>query len=107
MQKLRKSSLKNVFDTKYVQNRYFADKCSGNHYFKMLLMPNMYKMITLKLNAKEIITLNEFDAKYIQNHSFKGKCSGNCHFKMHLTPNMYKIITLQANAQEIVTLKCI
>ena len=42
----------------------------------------MYKNITLKANAKEII-----------------------HFKMHLTPNMYKIVTLKANAKEIITLK--
>ena len=43
----------------------------------------MYKIITLKTNAKEIVTL---------------KCV--------LIPNMYKIITLQANAKEIITLKC-
>ena len=36
---------------------YFADKCSGNCYFKMLLMPNTYKIITLKANAQEIVTL--------------------------------------------------
>ena len=46
-------------------------------------MPNTYKIITLKANAKEIVTL---------------KC---------VTPNMYKTITLKANAKEIVTLKCI
>ena len=49
----------------------------------MHLATNMYKIVTLKANAKEIVTL-----------------------KMHLTPNMYKIITLKANAKEIVTLKC-
>ena len=36
-------SLENVFDTTYVQNLYFEGKYSGNRYFKMLLMPNMYK----------------------------------------------------------------
>ena len=46
----------------------------------MHVTPNMYKIVTLKANAKEIITL-----------------------KMCLTPNMYKIVTLKANAQEIVT----
>ena len=50
----------------------------------MQLAPNMYKIINVKANAKEIFTL-----------------------KMHLTPHMYKIVTLKANAQEIVTLKCI
>ena len=49
-----------------------------------ILTPNMYKIVTLKANAKEID-----------------------HFKMHLTPNMYKIVTLKANAKKIVTLKCI
>ena len=53
---LRKSLLKNAFDAKYVQNRYFVGKCSGNCHFKMHLTTNMYKMITLKANAKEIIT---------------------------------------------------
>ena len=43
----------------------------------------MFKIITLKANAKEIITLNA------------------------LTPNTYKIITLKANAKDIITLKCI
>ena len=57
---LRRSLLENAFDTKYVQNYYFADKCSGNRYFKMLLMPNMYNMINLKANAKEIVTLKCF-----------------------------------------------
>ena len=58
----------------------------------------MYKIVTLKGNAKEIIT-------YVQNHYFEGKCSENHYFKMRLTPNMYKIITLKANAKEIITLK--
>ena len=68
---LRKSLLENACDTKYVQNHYFADKCSGNRYCKMLLMPNMY-----------------------ENDYFEGKCSGNHNFKMLLMPNTYKIITL-------------
>ena len=84
-----------MFDTKYVQNCYFEGKCQGNHCFKMHLAPHMYKIVTLKANAKEIITLNAFDAKYVQNHYFEGKCSGNHYFKMCLTPNMYKIVTLR------------
>ena len=40
---LRKSLLENACDTKYVQNRYFAGKCSGNCHFKMHLTPNMYE----------------------------------------------------------------
>ena len=48
----------------------------------MLLAPNMYKIITVKANPKEIV-----------------------YFKMHVTPNMYKIMTLKANAKEIVTVK--
>ena len=40
----------------------------------MLFRPNTYKIITLKANAKEIITLNAFDTKYVQNHYFADKC---------------------------------
>ena len=46
----------------------------------MHLAPNMYKLVTLKANAKK-----------------------NHHFKMHLAPHMYKTITLKANAKEIIT----
>ena len=42
--------------TKYVQNCYFEGKCSGNRNLKMHLTPNMYKIITLKANAKKIVT---------------------------------------------------
>ena len=52
---LRKSSLLNAFDTKYVQNHYFEGNCSGNCHFKMHLTPHMYKIVTLKANAQEII----------------------------------------------------
>ena len=55
-QMLRKASLENAFDTTYVQNCYFAGKCQENHYLKMHLAPHMYKTITLKANAKEIVT---------------------------------------------------
>ena len=48
----------------------------------MHFTPNMYKIITVKANAK-----------------------GNHYFKMHVTPNMYKIMTLKAKAKEIVTVK--
>ena len=54
---VRKSLLENAFDTILVQNRYFEGKCSGNRHLKMHLTPNMYKIITVKANAKEIITL--------------------------------------------------
>ena len=64
----------------------------------MHLTPNMYKNVTLKANAEEIVTLkciwhhicikpllsrqmlrtslleNAFDTKYVQNHYFEGKC---------------------------------
>ena len=53
-------------------------------HYQMHLTPNMYKIITLHANAKEIVTV-----------------------KMCLTPNMYKIVTLEANAKEIITLKYI
>ena len=81
---LRTSLLENACGTIYVQNYDFEGKCSGNRYLKMHLTPHMYKIVTLRANAKEIITL-----------------------KMHLTPNMYKIVNLKANAQKIITLKCI
>ena len=80
---LRKSLLENAFDTKYVQKCYFAGKYSGNHYFKMHLTPNMYKIIILKANAKKSLLYNAFDVKFVQN------------------------VTLQTNAQKIVTFKCI
>ena len=44
----------------------------------------MYKIVTLKANAKEIVT-----------------------FIMLLMSNMYKIVTFKANGQKIITLKCI
>ena len=37
-------------------------------------MPNTYKIITLKANAKEIVTLNACDTKYVQKCYFEGKC---------------------------------
>ena len=73
----------------------------------MHLTPHMYKIITLKANAKKSLLENAFDTKYVQNRYFEGKCKGNRYLKMHLTPNMYKIVTLKANAKEIVTLKCV
>ena len=53
---VRKSLLENAFDTIYVQNHYFEGKCSGNHHMKIHLTPNMYKIVALKANAKEIVT---------------------------------------------------
>ena len=105
-QMLRKSSIENAFDTTYVQNHNFAGKCSGNHHLKMHLTPHMYKTVTLRANAKEIITWKCFWCQICTKCYFEGKCSENHHLKMHLAPNMYKIVTLKANAQEIVTFKC-
>ena len=53
---LRKLLLENACGTIYVQNHYFEGKYSGNRYLKMHLTPNMYKIITWKANAKEIVT---------------------------------------------------
>ena len=103
---LRKSLLENACGTIYVQNHYFEGKCWGNHYLKMHLTPHMYKNITLKANATEIVT---WKCIWHQIHTkllLWAKCSGNCHLKMHLTPHMYKIITLNANAKKIITWKC-
>ena len=52
-----KSSLENVFDTKYIQNCYFEGTCEGNRYLKMHVAPHMCKTIMLKANAQEIVTL--------------------------------------------------
>ena len=65
----------------------------------------MYKIVTLKANAKKIVTVKCIDTKYVQKHHFEGKCKENRYFKMCLTPNVYKIITLTTNAKEIVTWK--
>ena len=40
----------------------------------MHLTPNMYKIVTVKANAKEIITLKCIGTKYVQNHYCEGKC---------------------------------
>ena len=77
---LRKSSLENAFDVKFVQNVTLKANAQKIRHFKMHLAPNMYKIITLNANAKEIVTL-----------------------KCHLAPHMYKIITLKANAKKIIT----
>ena len=55
-QMLRKSLLENTFDAEYVQNCYFKGKCSGNRQLKMHVAPHMFKTVTLKANAQEIIT---------------------------------------------------
>ena len=80
-QMLRKSSLENVFDTKYVQNFYFEGKWQVNHYCKLYFTTNMYKIIALKANAKEMVTW---------------KCIWQqIHTKLSLLkPNPQKIITL-------------
>ena len=71
----------------------------------MHLMPNMYKIVTLKAHAKDIVTLKCICHHICANHYFEGKCSENHYFNMHLTPNMYKIVTLEANAKKIITWK--
>ena len=40
----------------------------------MHLTPSVYKIVTVKANAKEIITLNAFDTKYVQKPDFEGIC---------------------------------
>ena len=68
----------------------------------------MYKIITLKANAKEIVTLkciwHQIGTK---SWYFEDKCSESRYFKMHLAPNMYKIGTWKANVKKIITVKCI
>ena len=49
----------------------------------MHVAPHMYKIITLKANAKKSSFENAFDVKFVQN------------------------VTLNANAKKIITLKCI
>ena len=80
-----------------MQNFYCEGKCSGNHHLKMHLTPHMYKIVTLKANAKEIITWKCFWCQICTKCYCEGKCSENRHFNMHLAPNMYKIVTLKAN----------
>ena len=130
-QMLGKLLPKNACGTTYVQNHYFEGKCQGHRYLKINLTPNMSKIITVKANAKESVTLkciwhhlctksllwrqmprkslleNAFGTTYVQNCYIEGKCSGNHYFKMHLTPNMYKMVTLQGNAKDIITWTCV
>ena len=40
----------------------------------MHLAPHIYKIVTLKANTKDIVTLKCIDTKYVQNHYFEGKC---------------------------------
>ena len=47
------------------------------------------KIVTWKANAEEIIMLNASDTKYVQNHYFEGKCSENRYLNMHVAPHMY------------------
>ena len=56
-QMLRTSLPENACGTIYVQNYEFEGKCKGNRYLKMHMTPHMYKIVTLKANAKEIVTL--------------------------------------------------
>ena len=143
----------------YVQNRYFERqilrksftlKCiwhnictkiitlkanaQENRYLKMCLTQNMYKNITLKANAKNIIpckmhvwhrictktmTLkaNAKEHRYLKMHLtphmykiyyFEGKCQGNHHFKMHLTPSYVQNHYFEGKcSKEIVTLNFI
>ena len=47
---LRKSSLENAFDAKFVQNVTVKANAQKNCHFNMHLAPNMYKIVTLKAN---------------------------------------------------------
>ena len=53
---LRKSSLENAFDVKFVQNVTLKANAQKIVVLKMHLAPNMYKIFTLKANAQEIVT---------------------------------------------------
>ena len=44
----------------YNNNHYFKCKCSGNHHVKHSLWSNLTKIITVKANGKETVTLNTF-----------------------------------------------
>ena len=91
----RKSLLENACGTTYVQNCYFAGKCSGNHHFNMHLIPNIYKIVTLQANTKKIITLKCMWHNICPKPLLCRQMLRKSLFKMRLTPNMYKIITLK------------
>ena len=66
----------------------------------------MYKIVTLKANARKSSLENACDVKFVQNVTLKANAQKIITFKMLLAPNMYKIITVKANPKEIITLKC-
>ena len=91
---LRKSLPENACNTKYVQNYDLKGTCKENCYLNMCVTPNMYKIITVKTNAKEIITekclwsnqsswKNEPCAKCFNTHlwGFWGDTWENIHFE--------------------------
>ena len=52
----------------------------------MHVTPNMYNIMTLKANAKEIVTVKHaFDTKYVQNCYFEGKCLENHYCKIPMS----------------------
>ena len=107
MQMLRKFLLdKCIWHAKYVQNCYFEGKCKGNHHLKMHLAPNMCKIITLKANAKKIITVKMLLMsnlyKMLLWRQMLRKSSLLNAFGTRYVQNSY----LKANVQDIVTWKC-
>ena len=70
-------------------------------------MPNMNKFVTLKANAKEIITFKCIWHQICTKLLLWSKCSENRYLKMHVAPHVFKTITLKANAKDVITLKCI
>ena len=94
---LRKSSLENAFDVKFVQNVTVKANAKEIFVLKMHLAQHMCKTVTLKANAKEIFTWkciwhhicaklllwrqilrkslleNAFVTTYVQNSYFEGK----------------------------------
>ena len=75
---LRKSSLKNAFDVKFVQNVTLNANARKIVTLKCIWHQICTKIVTLKANVKEIVTfkvgITLDTSKYVQNHYFKGKC---------------------------------
>ena len=119
---LRKLLLENAFDTKYVQNHYFAGKCSENHYLKMHVASDICakhdELLWRQMWSRKIIYTTCVQKCYfagkcsslqcmwhhiLQNLYFEGKCSRIHHCIWH---QICKIVMRNGNAKEIIT-KCI
>ena len=93
-------------DAKWVERSHaYSRKMSKR--VNMHLASHMYKIITLKANAKKIVTVKGIWHHVCKKTLLWRQMLRNRYFKMCLTPNMYKIVTLKANAKEIVTWTCI